>query len=57
MVWNSYIGPVHHDVISAMPWLIQWNMYIQPQQGAVEVSAPGAEEKVQGFMLPIALTM
>ena len=53
---GTYIGPVHHDVILGMPWVAQWKARMRPLQAAIEVCAPGAEERVRISVLPTTLT-
>ena len=55
-VWDFYVGPVHHDVILGMPWVTQWKARMRPLQAAIEVCAPGDEERVHLSVLPTTLT-
>ena len=51
-----YVGPVHHVMIRGMPWMTQWKERMRPQQEAIDVCAPGANEGVQLLVLATDLT-
>ena len=56
-VWDFYVGPVHHGVILGMRgmWVPQWTARMRPLQAAIEVCAPGAEERVHLSVVPTTL--
>ena len=45
-VWDFYVGLLHHDVILGMSWVTQWKAHMRPLQAAMEICAPGDEERV-----------
>lgn len=55
LVRDFYIGPVRRDMTLGMPWATQWKVRMRTQEGAIEVLAPGAEERVHLSMLPTAV--
>ena len=55
MVLDSYVGPVHPDVIVGMPWVTLCKVRMRSQPGAIDICAWRADELVHLLVPPLAV--